>query len=110
MVVLSLAAIVLLALMPAAPRQLPPAPAGSPPAVRGIVHIHTNRSDGTGSVDDVIGAAAAAGLNFIVVTDHGDGTRTPDLPDYRQGVVYIDAADRKSTRLNSSHRSTSYAA
>ena len=93
MVVLSLAAIVLLALMPAAPRQLPPAPAGSPPAVRGIVHIHTNRSDGTGSVDDVIGAAAAAGLNFIVVTDHGDGTRTPDLPDYRQGVLYIDAAE-----------------
>ena len=92
-VVLSIAAIVLLAVMPAAPRQLPPAPAGFPPAVRGIVHIHTNRSDGTGSVDDVIGAAAAAGLNFIVVTDHGDGTRTPDLPDYRQGVLYIDAAE-----------------
>ncbi len=92
-VVLFITAMVLLALMPPAPIRLPAAPAGAAPAIRGVVHVHTNRSDGTGSVDDVSRAAAAAGLNFIIVTDHGDGTRTPDLPDYRQGVLYIDAAE-----------------
>ena len=38
-------------------------------------------------------ATAAAGLQFVIVTDHGDGTRAPDLPDYRNGVLYIDAVE-----------------
>lgn len=37
--------------------------------------------------------AARAGLKFVIVTDHGDGTRAPDLPDYRSGVLYIDAVE-----------------
>src|SRR5829696_8769244 len=80
-------------MMPPRARALPPAPAGVAPGARGVLHVHTNRTDGTGSVDDVIGAAAAAALKFVIVTDHGDGTRTPDLPDYRQGVLYIDATE-----------------
>jgi hypothetical protein len=65
----------------------------APAAVRGAIHIHTTRSDGTGTVDDVAAAAARAGLNFIVVTDHGDGTRKPDPPQYRSGVLCIDAVE-----------------
>jgi hypothetical protein len=61
--------------------------------VRGAIHIHTNRSDGTGSVDDVAAAAAAAGLDFIILTDHGDAAREPDPPQYRSGVLCIDAAE-----------------
>ena len=38
-------------------------------------------------------AAARAGLNFIIVTDHGDGTRKPDAPQYRAGVLVIDAVE-----------------
>ncbi len=38
-------------------------------------------------------AAARAGLNFVVLTDHGDGTRTPDPPRYRSGVLVIDAVE-----------------
>ena len=44
-----------------------------------------------GSVDEVAAAAAAAGLQFVVFTDHGDATRPPDPPAYRHGVLTIDA-------------------
>lgn len=91
--VLIFAAIALVVVLPPGARQLPPPPAGLAPGIRGVIHVHTNRSDGTGSVDDVLRAAAAAGLKFVIVTDHGDGTRAPDLPDYRNGVLYIDAAE-----------------
>ena len=71
-------------------------PTGAGPTTRtaaGAIHIHTNRSDGSGSVDDVAAAAARAGLDFIIITDHGDGTRAPDPPQYRSGVLVIDAVE-----------------
>src|SRR5437016_1520165 len=61
--------------------------------VRGAFHIHTVRSDGTGTVDQVAAAAAAAGLKFVVLTDHGDGSREADKPQYRDGVLCIDAVE-----------------
>lgn len=93
LVILVLAAIALFVLLPPGARTLPDAPAGISPGVRGVMHIHTSRSDGTGSIADVTAAAARAGLKFIIVTDHGDATREPDLPDYRNGVLYIDAVE-----------------
>lgn len=36
----------------------------------GNLHLHTTASDGTGSHDEVVVAAARAGLDFIVYTDH----------------------------------------
>ncbi|MBI4263831.1 MAG: CehA/McbA family metallohydrolase [Acidobacteria bacterium] len=72
---------------------LPDAPDGVTPSVRGAFHVHTDRSDGTGTVDDVAAAAARAGLQFVVLTDHGDGTRAPSAPEYRQGVLSIDAVE-----------------
>ncbi len=80
-------------MLPPAARELAAPPSDPPSGLRGVIHIHTNRSDGTGSVDDVLRAAAAAGLKFAIVTDHGDGTRAPDLPDYRNGVLYIDGVE-----------------
>jgi PHP domain len=61
--------------------------------VAGLLHIHTNRSDGLGSPDEVAAAAARAGLKFIVFTDHGDATRTPDPPQYRAGVLCLDGVE-----------------
>jgi hypothetical protein len=78
--------------MPPAARTLPASPALRAP-IRGAMHIHTRRSDGFGSVDDVASAAAQAGLNFVILTDHGDGTRDPDPPRYRSGVLCIDAVE-----------------
>jgi len=93
LVVVVTAALILLAALPKAARDLPPLRDGLKVPVRGVIHVHTNRSDGTGSIDDVLRAAAQAGLQFVIVTDHGDATRAPDLPDYRDGVLYIDAAE-----------------
>lgn len=62
-------------------------------SLRGAIHVHTSRSDGTGTVEEVAAAAARAGLHFIVFTDHGDGTRAPDPPQYRDGVLCIDAVE-----------------
>jgi hypothetical protein len=61
--------------------------------IRGAVHVHTRRSDGTGTVDDVAAAARRAGLQFVIFTDHGDGTRGSDTPVYRYGVLCIDAVE-----------------
>jgi hypothetical protein len=80
---------------------LPPGtwPTAPPPAatVRGAFHIHSIRSDGSGDVAAIAAAAARAGLQFIIVTDHGDGTRTPDAPAYRSGVLTIDAVELNTT-------------
>jgi len=61
--------------------------------MRGAIHVHTRRSDGTGTVDEVAAAARRAGLQFVIVTDHGDGTSGSDTPVYRYGVLCIDAVE-----------------
>ena len=63
------------------------------PPVRGVIHVHTRRSDGTGTPESVAAEAARAGLRFVVFTDHGDATRPPDPPVYRSGVLCIDAVE-----------------
>ena len=63
----------------------------------GALHVHTSRSDGWGSLDDVAQAAAAAGLQFVVITDHGDASRAPEAPAYRHGVLCIDAVEVSAT-------------
>lgn len=68
------------------------------PRVRGAYHVHTTRSDGTGSVEEVARAAGRARLDFLVLTDHGDGTRRIDPPRYVGNVLVVDAAE-VSTRL-----------
>src|SRR3982074_1605662 len=65
--------------------------------IPGILHIHTSRSDGLSGPDEVAAAAARAGLKFVVFTDHGDATRTPDPPVYRAGVLCIDGVEISTT-------------
>jgi hypothetical protein len=84
---------------------LPPLPATAPspswrpssPIVRGVFHVHTRRSDGTGTVEEVAAATAKAGLQFVILTDHGDATRQPDAPSYKSGVLCIDAVEISTT-------------
>jgi hypothetical protein len=92
--VLAAAFLCVLALLPA--RHMPPSlPTwqASRPTVSGAMHLHTRRSDGSGTPDEIAAAAARAGLTFIVLTDHGDATRPPDPPQYRSGVLCIDAVE-----------------
>ena len=65
--------------------------------IPGILHVHSARSDGRGTLDEIARAAARAGLKFIVVTDHGDATRAPDPPVYRGGVLCLDAVEISTT-------------
>jgi len=64
-----------------------------PNLVFGAYHVHSARSDGSGTPDEIAAAAARAGLRFVILTDHGDGTRVPDPPAYRHGVLCIDAVE-----------------
>lgn len=63
------------------------------PTVRGAFHVHSRRSDGTGTVEEIAAAAAAAGLQFVILTDHGDGTRPPDPPRYYAGVLCLNGVE-----------------
>ena len=76
--------------LPPATMHLPGVPAD---VIYGAFHIHTNRSDGSGSLNDVAAAAAEAALQFVIVTDHGDATRPPEPPHYLHGVLVIDAVE-----------------
>ena len=40
--------------------------------IAGVVHVHTTRSDGRATPEQVIEAARDAGLSFVVITDHGN--------------------------------------
>src|SRR5207247_824676 len=65
--------------------------------IPGGLHIHTSRSDGRSGPDEIAAAAARAGLKFVVFTDHGDGTRAPDPPAYRSGVLCLDGVEISTT-------------
>ena len=69
----------------------------STPVVTGAFHVHTIRSDGSGTVDEIAGAAAHAGLDFVITTDHGDGTRTPDPPKYHGNTLILDGIEVSTT-------------
>lgn len=61
--------------------------------VRGAYHVHTTQSDGAGDRAAVAAAAARAGLQFVIFTDHGDGTRRPAPPAYVDGVLCLDGVE-----------------
>jgi hypothetical protein len=61
--------------------------------LRGAYHVHTTRSDGAGDRDAVAGAAARAGLQFVIFSEHGDGTRPPAPPAYVGGVLCLDGVE-----------------
>jgi hypothetical protein len=82
-------------LAPPAARTLPTEPVAG--VQRGALHVHTTRSDGAGSPEDVAAAAARAGLDFVILTDHGDATRAPDTPRRIDGVLLIDAVEISTT-------------
>jgi hypothetical protein len=82
-----------LALPPRAPEAAAPLPAGVRAPARGAIHVHTRRSDGSGTVESIAAAAARAGLQFVILTDHGDATRQPARPAYESGVLMIDAVE-----------------
>jgi hypothetical protein len=64
-----------------------PPRAEGPRWLRGAYHVHTTRSDGRGTVEEVAAAAKAAGLHFVVLTDHNDFA--PREPAFVDGVLLV---------------------
>lgn len=54
----------------------------------GNVHMHTTYSDGTGTFEDLVSAAHAAGIDFVYVTDHNVLVREQE-EGYRKGVLTL---------------------
>lgn len=79
--------------------------------VSGAFHVHTTRSDGSGTIEEIASAAARAGLSFVITTDHGDGTRTPDPPRYYGEVLLLDGVEVSTTEghyLAVGHHASAY--
>src|SRR6266540_5824667 len=53
--------------------------------------VHTTHSDGRGTLDEVVAAARAAGLQFVVVTDHN--VMTPEDQGWRDGVLVVEGTE-----------------
>jgi hypothetical protein len=91
--------VLVIVLLPPRPRVSVPvadpaaATLAAPAVVRGAYHIHTERSDGTGTIEEVAAAAARAGLKFIILTDHGDAMRPPLAPAMHGGVLVLDGVE-----------------
>lgn len=73
----------------------PDRPGPPPGELRGAWHVHTTHSDGRASLEEVLAAARAAGLQFVVVTDHN--VVTPAEAGWHDGVLVIEAHEA-STR------------
>lgn len=56
--------------------------------VRGVFHVHSTESDGGGTVEEIANAARAANLDFVILADHGDGTKS-NSPRYIHDVLII---------------------
>jgi len=91
------AAVAVFALLTLPPAAIPLTASWDDGTVRGTLHVHSNRSDGRSAPDDIAAIAARAGLKFVVLTDHGDATRTPDPPAYRSGVLVLDGVEISTT-------------
>ena len=89
--ILAASAIAIAVLLPPQARILPPGNLSIP--IRGAIHVHSRRSDGSGTVEDIAAAARQAGIQFVILTDHGDGTREPEPPRYLDSVLCIDAVE-----------------
>jgi hypothetical protein len=54
----------------------------------GVVHVHTTFSDGGGTPAELVAAARAAGLQFVVITDHNNLDAKP-FEGFHDGVLFI---------------------
>lgn len=87
------AAVFLFIILTLPPATCETAGAANPHVLSGAFHVHTLDSDGGGTRDDVARAAGKAGLDFVVLTDHGDGTAGPHPPEYLHGVLLLDGVE-----------------
>lgn len=67
----------------------------------GVLHVHTRHSDGTGSVDDVVEAAANCGLDFVGINDHMSlAARHEGWLGLHRGVFVLPGVELEDSRQN----------
>jgi hypothetical protein len=76
----------------------PSAPLGSPRWYRGDLHLHTVHSDGERDPAELVSAARAAGLDFIVSTEHNTNSANRVWPTCRQGPLLVIPGVEVTTR------------
>ena len=76
----------------------PPTPTRGPGWYRGDLHLHTVHSDGQYDVTELIAAAHANGLDFIVSTDHNTSAANRAWPAYRGDPLLVVAGEEVTTR------------
>jgi hypothetical protein len=64
--------------------------------VSGVVHVHTTLSDGAATPEEVITAARAAGLDFVVITDHNN-LDAKKWEGYHDGLLVIVGTEVSTT-------------
>ena len=73
---------------PGASRTAPDDALGNP--WRGAVHVHSTFSDGAAVVDEIMAAAAAAGIDFVILSDHNPlGPQQRPRPGWYGDVLLI---------------------
>ena len=76
----------------------PPPPVGPAGSYRGDLHLHTVHSDGQRDPSELVTAAHASGLNFIVSTDHNTNAANRVWPVCRTGALLVIPGEEVTTR------------
>jgi hypothetical protein len=87
------AAVAVLALSALPPRAIALDRPDTSRTVSGVLHVHSQRSDGRGTREEIAAAARRAGIQFVAITDHGDANRPFDPPAYIDGVLMLDGVE-----------------
>ena len=67
--------------------------------IEGVYHVHSKNSDGFGTVDRIVRTAARAGLDFIILTDHGNPNFAAlDAQGRKNGVLVLAGSEISSNR------------
>ncbi len=57
--------------------------------VKGAIHVHSDYSDGSGTVGEIVSAAERAGIDFVILTDHDTRDAARDGLAGRHGKVLV---------------------
>ena len=72
------------------PRPAPSPGRDLPVRYTGAIHVHSTYSDGGGTVSDIVQAGRDAGLDFVVLTDHGTlQPRVDGHQGYHEGLLLL---------------------
>lgn len=67
--------------------------------VQGVYHIHTTFSDGRKPVEKVVAAASSEGLDFIILTDHGNPNRASLASQgWKEGLLVLAGSELSVSR------------